>query len=70
MAGMEDYWESVGKICKHFGVSSDIVFRRIARLGMPAYLMRRYWKFKKNQAEAASTSADSSKEDVRKDSKK
>ena len=47
---------------------------RSDRFGMPAHRMGRLWKFKKDQVdawvEAGGASADSSKEEVGKDSKK
>lgn len=74
MAEIEDRWLSVDEICKYLGVSSDTVYRWIDRFGMPAHRMGRLWKFKRDQVDAwvkaGGASADSSKEDVGKDSKK
>ena len=74
MAEIEDRWLSVDEICKYLGVSSDTVYRWIDRFGMPAHRMGRLWQFKKDQVdawvEAGGASADSSKEDAGKDSKK
>ncbi len=74
MAEMEDRWLSVDEIGKHLGVSNDTVYRWIDKHSMPAHRMGRFWKFKKDQVdawvEAGGASADSSKEDAGKDSKK
>jgi len=74
MAEIEDRWLSVDEICKYLGVSSDTVYRWIDRFSMPAHRMGRLWKFKKDQVdawvEAGGASADSSKEEVSKDSNK
>lgn len=59
---------------KYLGVSSDIVYRGVDKHSMPAHRMDRLWKFKKDQfdawVEAGGSSADSSKKDAGKDSKK
>jgi excisionase family DNA binding protein len=74
MVKMEDRWLSVDEISKHLGVSSDTVYRWIDRYDMPAHRMGRLWKFKKEQVdawiEAGGASADSSKENSNKESKK
>lgn len=74
MTEMEDRWLSVDEICRYLGVSKDTVYRWIDRFGMPAHRMGRLWKFKKNQVdawiEAGGATADASKEDKGKDSKR
>lgn len=72
MSKTEDRWLSIHEICEHLGVSSDTVYKWIDKHTMPAHRMGRLWKFKKSQVdawiEAGGASADSSKEDVDKDS--
>jgi len=52
MSEVEDRWLSVDEITRHLGVSSDTIYRWIARFGMPAHRMGRLWKFKKYQVDA------------------
>jgi excisionase family DNA binding protein len=74
MAEIEDRWLSMDVICAYLGVSSDTVYRWIDRFGMPAHRMGRLWKFKNDRVdvwgETGGASADSSRGDVVKDSKK
>ncbi len=48
---MEDRWLSVDEIGKYLGVSSDTVYRWIAKYEMPAHRMGRLWKFKKDETD-------------------
>lgn len=71
---MEDRWLSINDICKYLGISNDTVYRWIDRHSMPAHRVGRLWKFKKDQVdswiEAGGARAESTKNDVDKDSKR
>ena len=51
MIEMEDRWLSVEEIARYLGVSSDTVYRRIEKHGMPAHRIGRLWKFKKDEVD-------------------
>jgi len=74
MASEQNRWLSAEEIAQHLGVSIDTIYRWIAGRGMPAHKVGRLWKFKTDEVDkwvkAGGASADSSKEDVGKDSKK
>jgi len=46
---MENFWFSTNDICKKFRVRRNIVYRWIAKYGMPAHRVGHFWKFKKDE---------------------
>ena len=43
---MDDRWLSVDEIAEYLGVSRDTIYNWIAKRGMPAHRIGRFWKFK------------------------
>ena len=44
-------WSSVDDVAGHFGVVRDSVYRWIESRGLPAYKIRRLWKFKLSEVD-------------------
>ena len=51
MLTVEDRWLSVSEISSYLGVSTDTVYRWIAKGSMPAHRIGRFWRFKKEEVD-------------------
>ncbi len=51
MEEISDRWLSISEICQYLGVSSDTIYKRIDKKGMPEQKIGRLWKFKKEEVD-------------------
>lgn len=60
---MSDRWLSVEEIAEYLGTSKDTVYAWIAKKGMPAHRVGRFWKFQRVEVDTwvKSGGADESK---------